>query len=81
MEYNKKYDDKTIKEIVGKMPNYLYAGFYRTGKSLVKVQFICSIHQEYGIQEQLLTSIQKGRCGCKYCNGYKDTNIFKKELE
>lgn len=81
MEYNKKYDDKTIKEIVEKMPNYLYVGFYRTGKSLVKVQFICSIHQEYGIQEQLLTSIQKGQCGCKYCNGYKDTNIFKKELE
>lgn len=80
MEYNKKYDDETIKQIVEQMPNYLYVGFYRTKKSLIKVQFICSMHQEYGIQEQLLTGIQNKRCGCKYCNGYKDTNIFKKEL-
>jgi len=81
MENNKKYDDETVQKIVKEMPNYIYVGFYRTEKSLIKVNFICSLHQEYGIQEQLLTSIQKKQCGCKYCNGYKDTNIFKKELK
>jgi hypothetical protein len=78
---NQKYNDDNIPTIINSNSNYIYDSYYRTKKSIIKIKFTCKKHKLQGVQEQFLSDFLKGNCGCKYCNGYKDTDMFKDELK
>lgn len=56
------------------------AKFINNKKSQIYVQFICNLHQKYGVQEKSLYDLKRLNKPCCYCNHSKLKETFKDEM-
>lgn len=78
-----KYDENKLKELCEKH-NVEYVGVItkekKSGKKERYIQFICPLHERFGVQEKTVYDFKRFKHVCKYCNHTNLKDVFQEEV-